>query len=265
MVRITGACPLSILDDNSWSENMIVQCVTAASRHGATLSIDHSPWFVHYKTGNKTLDTTLAPDCCPAREAAEKSFYRGRLAQTIAWIAAANSRLRSNVTVGAVLLDAERWLVARNNASWNAALTEKHTWMFRTTAELLPNATLQWYDRGGFMYDGIGTGYFAGSPYYVLDEPGEMLSTSLYTLGELGYTREQYARTVELAANHSLETVTPWIALGCGNKQNFHTQGFSMTMDYPLLNSVSNFRPVRTLRLPCLLPPCAPATTLSLR
>eukprot|EP01051_Picozoa_sp_SAG22_P027299 SAG22_NODE_9067_length_611_cov_1.708984_2_plen_175_part_01 len=71
MVRITGGCPLSILDDNNWGEDMIVQCVTAAARHGATLSINHSPWFVHYKTGNTTLDKTLAPDCCPEREAAE--------------------------------------------------------------------------------------------------------------------------------------------------------------------------------------------------
>ena len=37
-----------------------------------------------------------------------------------------------------------------------------------------------------------GTGYFAGSPYYVLDEPGSMFSTSLYALGQVGYTREQY-------------------------------------------------------------------------
>jgi len=64
---------------------------------------------------------------------------------------------------------------------------------YNATLELLPNATLQWYDRGGFMYDGVGTGYFAKSGYYVLDEPGAMFSTSLYTLGELGYTREQCA------------------------------------------------------------------------
>ena len=227
MVRITGGCPLSILDDNYWGEDMIVQCVTAAARHKATLSINHSPWFVHYKTGNKMLDKTLAPDCCPEREAAEMSFYRERLAQTAAWIDSANKRLGSNVTVGAVLLDAERWMASRTNTTWNLALTRKHTLMFNATAELLPNSTLQWYDRGGLMYDGVGTGYYAGSPYYVLDEPGAMFSTSLYTVGELGYTRGQYARTVELAANHSTTVVTPWIALGCGNKQNFHTQGFT--------------------------------------
>jgi hypothetical protein len=158
MVRITGACPISILNDNYWGEDMIVQCVTSAARHGATLSINHSPWFEHYHTGNKTLDKLLAPDCCPGREAQEMSFYRERLTQTISWIDAANSKLGSNVSVGAVLLDAERWMANNKNASWNAALTRKHTLMYNATAELLPNATLQWYDRGGFMYDGMGTG-----------------------------------------------------------------------------------------------------------
>ena len=41
-----------------------------------------------------------------------------------------------------------------------------------------------------------GTGYFARSPYYVLDEPGSMFSTSLYALGQVGYTREQYEPNV---------------------------------------------------------------------
>ena len=50
MVRITGACPLSILDDNGWSQDMILECVTAAARHNATLSVNHSPWFVHYNS-----------------------------------------------------------------------------------------------------------------------------------------------------------------------------------------------------------------------
>ncbi len=50
--------------------------------------------------------------------------------------------------------------VNSKNASWNAALTRKHTLMYNATAELLPRATLQWYDRGGYMYDGVGTGIY---------------------------------------------------------------------------------------------------------
>jgi hypothetical protein len=50
-------------------------------------------------------------------------------------------------------------------------------------------------------------------------------------------TRSRYARTVALAANHSVSKVVPWVALGCGNEQNFHLQSFSFTFDYPLLNS----------------------------
>jgi hypothetical protein len=34
--------------------------------------------------------------------------------------------------------------------------------------------------------------YYAQSPYYTLNEPGETFSTSLYGLGQVGYTREQY-------------------------------------------------------------------------
>lgn len=78
------------------------------------------------------------------------------------------------------------------------------------------------------MFDGLGTAFFAPSGYYTLDEPGLTFSTSLYGLGEVGYTRAQYAQTVNLAANHSIDVVTPWIALGCGMQPTFHLQGFSM-------------------------------------
>jgi hypothetical protein len=191
MVRITRACPLSILDDNYWCEDMIMQCVTSAARHGAVLSINHSPWFEHYRTGNTTADKSLAPDCCPAREAAEMKFYRQRLQQTSVWIKQANRRLDSNVSVNAVLLDAERWTVHKNNASCacttilsaclvrgrcihlmrtgnrrvrragNAQLDRKHALIFNATRDILPGATVQWYDRGGYMYDGMGTGVSA--------------------------------------------------------------------------------------------------------
>jgi hypothetical protein len=187
-VRITGACPLSLLDDNYWGKGMINECVTAAGRFGAVLSINHSPWYNHYSSKDKTL----APDCCPEKEAAELAWYRQRLAQTAIWIEQANARLGTNVTVGAVMLDAERWTSTRGkNQTWDAAMTRKHTLMFNATAELLPGVTLQWYDRGGYTYDGMGTGYFAPSPYFTLDEPGAMFSTSLYALGQVGYTREQ--------------------------------------------------------------------------
>lgn len=203
-VRITGACPMSLLDDNHWGEDMINECVISAGRHNATLSINHSPWYLHYPSKDKNL----APDCCPSAEAGELEWYRGRLKQTIVWIDAANQRLGTAVSVGAVLLDAERWLRSTKNESWNAALDRKHALMFNATAELLPGVTLQWYDRGGYTYDGIGTGYFALSGYFTLNEPGSVFSTSLYALGEIGYTREQYARTVELAANYSACPVT---------------------------------------------------------
>lgn len=193
-VRITGACPLSLLDDNHWGESMINECVTAAGRFGASLSINHSPWYNHYSSKDKTL----APDCCPEKEAAELSWYRRRLAQTAVWIEQANARLKTNVTVGAVMLDAERWTsTSGKNQSWDAAMTRKHTLMFNATAELLPGVTLQWYDRGGYTYDGMGTGYFAPSPYYTLDEPGTVFSTSLYALGQVGYTREQVRGAIQ--------------------------------------------------------------------
>ena len=229
-VRITGACPLSILDENGWSEDMIVQCVTAAARHGAALSINHSPWFLHYGPND-------APDCCPDKEAAEMTMYTSRLAQTRAWINTANQRLGSNVSVTAVLLDAERWTVKHDNASWNAAVTRKHTLMYNATTMVFPSAVLEWYDRGGYMYDGMGTGFMAPSPYFALDEPGATFSTSLYGLGQVGYTRAQYAQTVALTANHSVTTVTPWVALGCGMAPTFQLQGFSMNYSYPLINS----------------------------
>ena len=119
-VRITGACPMSLLDDNHWGEDMIDACVSAGVTMQRSASITAPGISLPKGKG-------LAPDCCPSAEAEELDWYHGRLKQTIAWIDAANKRLDTAVSVGAVLLDAERWLRSEKNASWNAALIGSST------------------------------------------------------------------------------------------------------------------------------------------
>ena len=132
-------------------------------------------------------------------------MWEANLAAIKALLLRSNARHGANVSVSAVLLDSERFTVARGNATWNDAMTAKHDMMYNASKRAFPSAPVEFYDRGGYTMDGIGTAYFAPSPYYTLEERGDSFATSLYGVGELGYTREQYDQTVALALAHSAE------------------------------------------------------------
>ena len=51
--------------------------------------------------------------------------------------------------------------------------------------------------------------------YSLLDS----FATSLYSVPEIGQTRQQYRLTVQNAAEHNVSSVTPWIALGSGYRR----------------------------------------------
>ena len=40
--------------------------------------------------------------------------------------------------------------------------------------------------------------------------------TSLYSIPEIGYTRDAFRKTVANAQKHGVFDVVPWLALGCG-------------------------------------------------
>ena len=234
-VRITHTCGIYGFDvhtNATRAAQCIDGCVAIAARHpGAGVSIFYSPWFYVFPP------RPAAPSCCPNKTKEAVAVWEANLAAIKALLLRSNARHGANVSVSAVLLDSERFTVARGNATWNDAMTAKHDMMYNASKRAFPSAPVEFYDRGGYTMDGVGTAYFAPSPYYTLEERGDSFATSLYGVGELGYTREQYDQTVALALAHNASAVTPWISLGAGNVPTWFTQTYDFAWDYPILNS----------------------------
>ena len=73
---------------------------------------------------------------------------------------------------------------------------------------------------------------------FSLRERGDSYGVSLYNIAELGYIREEYRRTVAVAKQHGVNSVTPYVSLGAGDLNSFKGRvGFVDSLEYPLLNS----------------------------
>ena len=59
-----------------------------------------------------------------------------------------------------------------------------------------------------------------------MEEQTDIFAVSLYSVPEIGYTREAYNRTVANAMTRPLgdgQWAIPWLALGCGYRRQFDT------------------------------------------
>lgn len=65
------------------------------------------------------------------------------------------------------------------------------------------------------------------------DELGDAFALSLYTVAEIGYTREAFNRTVAHARSCGKATVTPWLALGCGYVRDTAWWHWDYKYNYP--------------------------------
>jgi hypothetical protein len=165
-------------------------------------------------------------------EAAELQLSRGKLGNVSMWLAEANSDLDLSppVELSIVLLDSERfgtlanWPGGTPNSAWNRAITRKHDLFLNLTRELLPNTPVEFYDYGaaGRSDTGTATGW-STEEYFTLHEDTSVYAVSLYSIWEIGYTREAYERTVatSIANNVSNASVIPWLSLGCGYRRCF--------------------------------------------
>ena len=70
------------------------------------------------------------------------------------------------------------------------------------------------------------------SGYYTGDEKGDVASTDMYELDQLGHTRAKFNATATLALAHDIDSVVPTLCLGCGFKQNFEGHSFTFNHNY---------------------------------
>jgi hypothetical protein len=257
--RITGAIPLSVAYGCQWEAKQpwplnateifeavkICHLAGTAGKSAGTgspgISLNYSPWFAYWNPHCKD-------HCDPTNvtgEAEEMSFYQGRLEEIKHLIDEANHLLTTTsinnatygdskggpppaVRVSALLLDSEKlqgWGASgRDNVTIKAAITRKHNLMYNASKAVFPDATVEQYDKGtiedekGMSKTGTSEAWAPWS-VYTLDEQGDSFATSLYSVPEIGQTRQQYRLTVQNAVAHNVSSVTPWIALGSGYRR----------------------------------------------
>lgn len=214
-VRLTHAASLS----GEWSnpeqiERAVEVCrrVNAANpKIPASIGVNYSVW--HRRFGKELPPT----DTGPTHEA-ELEYLRSRMEAVRDGLAAANRKYQSKVGVTAILFDSERFHTKKDNAAWNAAITQKYNAAYDIVREYFPQARIEWYARGAVQPGASSTGW-SEATYFALDEQGNAFGCSLYQVPEIGYTREIFRRTARNAARHGCEEVTPWIALASGYRR----------------------------------------------
>ena len=204
----------------------VCQAVNAAGPPiPASLAVNYSPW-------HRKFDRTSSPTRRGPSHQAEVSTFRNHLSAIRGWLGEANRRHQDRVRISAILLDSERFRIRKDDQVWNAALTAKYDAIYDVARGTFPDARVEWYGRG--IRRGPYTTGWADHRHFTFQEKGDAFSCSLYRVPELGYTRETFKRTVELAKAHGCPEVTPWVALAAGYRRKvdkYHEWEFDWDYD----------------------------------
>ena len=190
-----------------------------ASTPRCSIVINFSPWSEDESPWPKSAPPTQTGSL----EDAELQYFSEKLGNISSWVANASEILdvKPAVQISAVMLDQERFnLQTSPGNAWNLAIERKNNLYLSVARRLLPTATTFYYNYGGFSR-GAGVNGWGTSNWFTLNEDTDIFSTSLYTVPEIGYQREAFNRTVNLAVLHNASTVVPWLSLGCGYRRQF--------------------------------------------
>ena len=250
----------------SLNKTEVVEATKLCAKANASITINFSPWAYFWGgqvgnnkngtgPGNSTVRNRERPLATPwaadptvegPDEEMELRFFRTQLATISAWIKETNPA----VHIGGILLDSESFLINFANQTQVRALQRKDDMMYNVSAEFCPPplCTVDQYNRGTIVRDatmakpdeGIppddawtpwpGTSYTAKPQQ---KNTYDSYSTSLYTIPEIGYTRDAFTRTVSNAAQFGTPYVTPWLWLGggCHRTVKEHSPGTTLCGD----------------------------------
>ena len=232
--RVTGSLSIQI-NSADWDQNsttVLVQACDAATRMSSPprevkIGVNYSPWQHIYKSKSDPRDES--------KEAAERARLFTNAPRFLGYVAEANRVLKTKVKIGLVMLDSETFTWNESSPhSWVDALTRKHEQAYNWTQELFPGVRL--------MYFGYGMSYWRPSTApadetacFSLAQPPKRgfctsaafsykesfgadvpFAVSLYEPGEPQLERDQFNTTVSAAWARGVQSVVPYIALGCG-------------------------------------------------
>ena len=132
----------------------VIEATKLCALANASISVNYSPWAQWW--GSSPMYCPTGPNLCDPTirgegEELELRFFRLRLGNIAAWIAETNAELGSSVTIGAVLLDCEQFLINWSNETQLAALERKDDLIYNVSREFCDpglGCTIEQYNRG---------------------------------------------------------------------------------------------------------------------
>ncbi len=214
LARITHSLCVS----GDWvKQEHIDKCVYICARVNKTgpsietsLGINFSPW--HRRFGKNLPPTDRGPTYWK-----EIRYFEERAQLVKQWIEQSNKKYGSDVKIGAITLDSERFKKKTGNEAWNKGMREALDAIHIKASSIFPGARIEWYGRG--VAHSAGRTGWDKSRYFTGKEIKAPLSCSLYSISEIERTRETFRRTCKLADQMGISDVTPWVALASGYRR----------------------------------------------
>jgi len=233
LARITHAL---CLFGESCTQTQVDNCAYTCARINKTdpkitarIGLNFSPW--HRRFGKDLPPANKGPTYHE-----ELQFLDSRMQKVKQWLEQSNHKYQTDVKIGAVLLDSERFHIKSDDDAWNRAVREKLNDVHKLATAIYPAAKIEWFGRGiTRIWGGNGWGRM---PYFTGREIKAPLSCQLYSIPEIERMRETYRRTTILAEEIGVDEVTPWVALGAGYRRGIRKkQYWDFHWDYNLIYS----------------------------
>ena len=190
---------------------------------------------INYSPFHRELEPNVPPTYRGPSYQKELEMFKSRMETLKEWIKKDNSFYKSDVKVGAVLLDMERFHARSGDEKWNEGMRDALDTIHNIALSIFPEARIEWYGRGmRWVRDDPP---WRRTPYFTGKEKLSSLSCSLYTIAEIEKTLERYRRTVNLADELKVEDVTPWVSLAAGYRRGILKVNYELDWDYDIIYS----------------------------
>ncbi len=208
-------------------DNMVYTCARINKTDPeipSRIGINYSPWHRKFRLD---LDApiphkykhTIFND--PAYQAEIDTFVI-KMTTVKGWIEQSNTKYGTDVKVGAILLDAERFLRRDNDPFWNEEMRRALDAIHIEAVKLFPEARIEWYGRGYKRWGSRAGSKWDQTPYFTGKEIMTTVSFSCYRLPDAEHTTRIFHENAKYADSFTpkIQEMTPWVALACGYKQN---------------------------------------------